>query len=166
MKYFGFTGHALNKQTIAPKVESILPENRRRKPSKSWIRRFLQRHHKLVLARGSGLDPKRARAFNKPVISHYFTLLGDIIKQHDIPWENVYNMDEKGIQLGGGRKGDATKYFFSREDQAKYQLKSDKLQLITIVEVVCADGSSDIMPCFIFPGATMAPEWFCEDGAL
>ncbi|KAJ4486602.1 hypothetical protein C8J55DRAFT_424560 [Lentinula edodes] len=31
-------------------------------------------------------------------------LLSNYLKDNNIPWENVYNMDEKGVQLGGGRK--------------------------------------------------------------
>ena len=45
----------------------------------------------------SGLDPKRARAFNPITVEHHFELLENFIQKHDIPWENVYNMDEKGI---------------------------------------------------------------------
>lgn len=89
-------------------------------PSKSWIRRFLDRHSELKLGRGSGLDPKRAKAF-------------------------------KTFQQ---------KFFFSRADTSKYKLKSDDLQLVTIIEAVCADGSSDIPPGFVFAGSTKFPEWF------
>ena len=51
-------------------------------------------------------------------------------------------MDEKGIQLGGGRKKTGKKYFFSRKDRARYKLRSDNLKLVTIIECVSADGAS------------------------
>ena len=61
-------------------------------------------------------------------------------------------MGEKGIQMGGGRKGTHTKYFFARDDNMQYKLQSDNLQLVTVIEVVCADGTANIGPRFVFPG--------------
>ncbi|EDR03047.1 uncharacterized protein LACBIDRAFT_307607 [Laccaria bicolor S238N-H82] len=49
-----------------------------------------------------GLDPKRAQAFNYTALNDHFVKLEKVIKDNDIPWENIYNMDKKGIQLGGG----------------------------------------------------------------
>ena len=48
------------------------------------------------------LDPKRAKCFNYPIVRDFFETLKEALTQHEIPWENVYNMDEKGCQLGGG----------------------------------------------------------------
>jgi hypothetical protein len=77
-----------------------------------------------------------------------------------IPARNIYNMDEVGIQLGGGRKGSNELYFFSSTDKARYKLKSDDLKLTTILEVVCLDGTSTIAPGFVFAGNQMCPRWF------
>ena len=85
-------------------------------PGRSWVKRFLARHPELKKCRGSGLDPKRAKNFNRTNVEAHFRQLEQLVKGKNIPWSNVYNMDEKGIQLGGGRKGFSTKYFFSRHD--------------------------------------------------
>ena len=71
-------------------------------------------------------------------------------------------MDEKGVQMGGGRKGTCTKYFFSRDDKMKYKLQRDDLQLVTIIEAICADGTAEIGPGFVFPGMTKHSKWFDE----
>lgn len=128
-------------------------------PSKDWMDDFLKRHPEVVLGRPSGLDPKRAQAFNLTTVQHYFDLLDGFLKEHEIPWENIYNMDEKGIQLGGGRKGNRTKYLFSRQQRAKLRIQNANLELVTIIECICADGTS-IMPGFVFAGTRMCPEWF------
>jgi uncharacterized protein (DUF111 family) len=39
-----------------------------------------------------------------PTIQDYFQKLKAIIEEKKIPWHDVYNMDKKGIQLGGRRK--------------------------------------------------------------
>lgn len=163
IKYLGMTGHAVSKRTLAPKIQEVA--DKPKPPSREWIRTFLKRHPDLVLKRPTGLDPKRARAFNYTTVNHHFKLLDSFLKKHKIPWENVYNMDEKGIQLGGGRKNGGIKYFYSREQREKVKLSSDDLKLVTIIECVCADGTS-IKPGFVFQGVAMCPEWFVEDGTL
>jgi hypothetical protein len=162
LAYLGATAHPISRRSIAPKVEAICGTW----PSKSWIRSFLVRNPVLVLGRPRGLDPKRARAFNFTTVEHHFELLQEYINKHNIPWENVYNMDEKGIQLGGGRKGTQQKYFFSRNDKAQAKIQSAALELVTVIEVVCADGSSVIKPGFVFSGVKMSEDWFCEYGAM
>ncbi len=170
IQYLSMTGHPINKRTIRPKVQALMREQGKavpmNSPSKAWIRRFLERHPELKLGRGSGLDPKRAKAFNYTTVQGHFKLLKEHMETYNIPWENVYNMDEKGIQLGGGRRGSQQKFFFSRDDKSKYKLKSDDLQLVTIIEAVCADGSSDIPPGFVFAGTTKFPEWFTEPNTM
>ncbi|KAJ3879597.1 hypothetical protein F5051DRAFT_309340, partial [Lentinula edodes] len=99
-------------------------------------------------------------AFNYTTVHHHFNLLSNYLKDNDIPWENVYNMDEKGVQLGGGRKNSQIRYFFSRDDRMMYRGKSDDLQLVTILDCVCADGTADIKPGFVFSGVGKFGEWF------
>ncbi|KAE9386202.1 hypothetical protein BT96DRAFT_743431, partial [Gymnopus androsaceus JB14] len=96
----------------------------------------------------------------------HFQLLSNLLKEHGIPWENVYNMDEKGVQMGGGRKNSQEKFFFSREDRMMYRQKGDSLELITIIDCVCADGTAPIKPGFVFAGATKFEEWFEVDNEI
>ncbi|KAF8233422.1 hypothetical protein L208DRAFT_1062865, partial [Tricholoma matsutake] len=45
--------------------------------------------------------------------------------------------------------------------------KSDNLELITILEMVCADGTSTIKPCFVFSGVQHMEDWYeAEDGIV
>jgi len=170
MRYLALTGHPLNKRTIRPKVKALLSakgfvDKEDKHPSKKWIRRFMKRHMpELKTGRGSGLDPKRAKAFNYATVHAHFMLFKETVEKHNIPWRNIYNMDEKGIQMGGGRKGTRTKYFFGSDDKMQYKLQSDDLQLVTVIEVVCADGTADIGPGFVFPGVTKHRSWFSESG--
>ena len=68
-------------------------------------------------------------------------------------------MDEKGCQRGGGRRGVQQKYFYSKNQQSKYRIQSANLELITIIEAICADDTS-LRPGFVFPGSSFCPEWF------
>jgi hypothetical protein len=98
-------------------------------------------------------------AFNRPVVNRYFDELKELVESHGIPIENIYNMDEKGCQRGGGKKTSRRKYLYSRRQRAKYKHRSANLELITIIEAICADGTG-LKPGFVFPGASFSPEWF------
>ena len=149
----------LNKRTLLRKVERIIGI----RPSKQWYKKFLKRHPDILrLGKPSGLDPKRAQCFNRAAISEHFVQLQTVLDTKRIPWQNVYNMDEKGCQRGGGRRMQAIKYFVPRDRRPQYKLRSANLELITIIECVCADGS-DVKPGFIFPGKEFHPEWFEVD---
>lgn len=149
------TSHPLTKRSVRKKAEALCG----RKPGESWIRGFLERHPEIRLGKPSGLDPKRAQAFNKPTARKHFDQLRQLIQKHDIPNENIYNMDEKGCQRGGGRRGSGRKCFVPRRRRPQYKSRSANLELITIIECVCADGTS-LLPGFVFSGKEFCPEWF------
>ncbi|KAJ7112590.1 DDE superfamily endonuclease-domain-containing protein, partial [Mycena epipterygia] len=137
------TAHPLNRQTLIPKVKLLVGQD----PGKHWT---------------SGLDPKRARAFNPTSMNDYFQKLTAIMEEKKIPWRNVYNMDEKGIQLGGGRKNRGVKYILSRQSKARYRSANSDLELVTIIECICADGSA-MKPGFVFKGKILQKQWFTEE---
>ncbi|KAG5651784.1 hypothetical protein H0H81_007423 [Sphagnurus paluster] len=96
-------------------------------PGIHWAERFLTRHSdKLVLAKSHHVDPKRAENFNEDTITHYFNLREETeTKFGPFPPEHNWNLDEKGSQNGGGRKGDGQKFIFSVEDKDRYRQHSD-----------------------------------------
>ena len=153
------TGHCIGKRMLRKKAETICGH----KPGKCWVYSFLSRHPEVVLGKPSGLDPKRAQAFNKPTVQKHFKLLEAIIKKNGIPPENLYNMDEKGVQHGGGRKAQAQKYVVPQSKRPKYKLRSANLELITIVDCVAADGGY-LSPGIIFEGKQQYERaWFEVD---
>ena len=155
INHLSSTGHPLSKWTIRKKAEDLCGK----KPSRNWIPLCLHWHATVKLGKPSALDPKCGQAFNPTVVSHHFDLLEKVIEDNEIPWENIYNMDEKGCQRGGGRKASARKYFMPRTRQPKYKMWSGNLELVTIIECVSADGNN-IAPGFVFHGKEFCSEWF------
>ncbi|KIY50022.1 hypothetical protein FISHEDRAFT_10248, partial [Fistulina hepatica ATCC 64428] len=45
----------------------------------------------------------------------------------------------------------------------RYRLKSDDLELVTIMETVCADGTTPIPPLLMFQGVQFLTHWFDEN---
>ncbi|CAK5277525.1 unnamed protein product [Mycena citricolor] len=162
--YLGSIGVPLSKKAIRKRAAVIRRDGK--KPSRNWVGKFLKRNPDLILSTASGLDPKRAQAFNQPVVNRYFDELTALVEKHGIPMQNIYNMDEKGCQRGGGKKAQRVKYFYSKRQTAKYRHRSANLELITILEAVCADGSTTVLPGFVFPGKEQCPEWFDNDIAI
>jgi hypothetical protein len=115
INHLGMLGQPLEARTISPYVRDLSG----RLPGVHWLAHFLKRNAKRVrYCRTMALDPKRAMCFNYPAIKAYFEQLKAVIETYEIPWENIYNMDEKGCQLGGGRKGRRQKYLFGRNTRA------------------------------------------------
>jgi len=61
IQYLALTGHPLNKCTIRPKIQAILTAKGIRNlddkhPSKTWIRKFMERHPELKGSRGSEMS--------------------------------------------------------------------------------------------------------------
>lgn len=78
----------------------------------------------------------------------------------------MYNMDEKGIQLGGGRKLDGMWYLFLKDQWNCMKRPGTSLELVTTIECVAAD-SLNLKPCFVFTGKNILHEgYFEEDGVL
>ena len=63
----------------------------------SWGKRFMARHPELKIKWTTSLQQCCANAVNRTVVSEYFAMLADIIGTYQVPLENIYNMDEKGI---------------------------------------------------------------------
>ena len=70
VQYLSSTGHPLSKRTIRKK------------------RKKAEENHLVWILNGS-----------QHSVSHHFELLKKIIEENGIPWEDVYNMDEKGLSI-------------------------------------------------------------------
>ena len=66
----------------------------------------------------------------------FYNNLKDILDKYDIPEENIYNMDEKGIQLGMGKRVCA---MVDRDQKTVHQVEDGNQELVTVIECVCAD---------------------------
>jgi hypothetical protein len=70
MRFLGALVILVNKKTIAPKVEALCS----RRPNEKCIVVLLLQHKDIIGSHGSGIDPKRARAFNYKTVQKYFEL--------------------------------------------------------------------------------------------
>jgi hypothetical protein len=102
-----------------------------------WIVRFRERHPELKAKWTRGLEKCRAQVLNATAVERYFAILVELIEKYNIPVGNIYNMDEKGIQLGVGR---AILALVDRDQKQVYHLEDGNRELVTMIECVCADA--------------------------
>lgn len=121
----------------------------------SWVKRFKKRHPDLKVKWTTSLEKCRAKCLNPTLVNEFYDLLEEIIKQYSIVQENVYNMDEKGIQLGVGKKVAA---FVDRDQKDLYSVEDGNRELVTVIEAISADGNA-LPPSVIFQGVKRDAEW-------
>jgi hypothetical protein len=174
IKHMGVIGEPFSKWAIHAKVadlSELLQEKTKKTgkihlPLRNWVYEFLCCHPNLLLKRPTGLDNVHMHNFNLHVVGRHFWQLDELLKANDVPLENLYNMDEKGIQLGSGRQLDGTRYLYSKDQPICVKTQNVSLELVTTIECVAADGS-DIKPGFVFSGKNILHRgYFEEDGVL
>jgi hypothetical protein len=70
----------------------------------SWPKQFCKCHLDLKMKKTTGLEKAQAKALNQFTVNEFFDMLIEVIKEYNILPRNLYNMDEKGIQLGIGAR--------------------------------------------------------------
>ena len=67
---------------------------------KHWITRFLNRNPHLASKFSTKVKKQRIVSSNPKILKQAFDILGPLIKKNCIQPHNIYNMDEKGLQMG------------------------------------------------------------------
>ena len=115
----------------------------------------MERHPDLKTWWTQSLEQCRANNVNRPTVYKFFDILEELVKEFNIPIENIYNMDEKGVQLGVGK---CIAAIVDRSQKNVYNLENGNCELVTIIETVCADGFA-LQPTVIFKGKWVNLSW-------
>ena len=100
VKVMGHQGIPLTATVITDYVADIIGHA----VGESWVRHFKARHPELKVKWSSTLEKCCAVSLNPTLVNEFYNLLEETINTYNIPTENIYNMDEKGIQLSIGQK--------------------------------------------------------------
>jgi hypothetical protein len=121
----------------------------------AWPKQFCKRHPGLKMKRTTGLESACAKALNQSAVNEFIEMIAEVIKEYGILPGNLYNMDEKGIQLGIGVRITA---MIDQDQKAIYSIEDGNRELVTVIETICADGSI-LHPSVIFQGLWWNLEW-------
>jgi hypothetical protein len=141
----------LSPSAVAEYASTILGEP----VSEAWVRKFHAQHTNLKAQWTTGLESCRAKSLNRAQVSEFFNILQELITVYNIVPSNMYNMDEKGIQLGVGKR---TLVLVDRDQKTVQQVEDGSRELVTVIETVCADGTA-LRPCVIFKAKRRDLEW-------
>jgi hypothetical protein len=143
--------HALIAKPLdEPDIKCITFKLSGKEPGKNWLSQYKIHWPDLCNLKPSSLDPKWAQNFNPSNVAGFYKLLKAIYDVYpNLPPQHIWNMDEKGLQLGGGCKQLKKKFHLKSLKHSKfYQICSDNLELVTIIECILPAGLS-IHPTFI-----------------
>ena len=121
-----------------------------------WTRSFLSRHPDLKKKFVVGLDKERSLAQNPEIITNWFQLFYDVVKEYNIDSNDIYNMDEKGILIGVIKK---VKVLISKHEKKNYMIHDGSYEQVTLIECISLSGKV-INPQIIFKGKQQQKAWF------
>ena len=120
------------------------------KAGRYWFDGFLKRNSDIVLQKGENLSYGRLMRFNKETVNHFFELLGSTYDKIFLKPQQIYNVDESGLQLT-----------FSGQDKV-LALKGSKRvhvathgeqgETVTVVACTNATGTTWIPPMILYKG--------------
>lgn len=97
----------------------------------------------------------RAQSLNPEVVLEWFQMLESVVHEYEVTPENIFNMDEKGFQLGGA---DKIKAISDRDLNTLYKVAKSSKELVTVIEAISATGRW-LIPCVIFKGKRRNLAW-------
>lgn len=151
IKEMGRRGVPLHPSAVAQQASAILGTQ----IGEHWVHRFRTRHPDLKAKWTTNLEHCRAQALNPTAVAGFYDVLKELQDEYQFEEDCIYNMDEKGIQQGVGKKVLA---LVDRDQKIVQQVEDGNRELVTIIECVCADGTA-IPPSVVFQGARRDLEW-------
>lgn len=127
--------------------------------SDAWFERFKKRHKKIHIVQGRSLSSLRAKAATVDKIKGYFSEYRQIVREHHIPDENIFNYDESGFIMG---QGNSSKVAVPSYKNRTYVKSTEGRDSCTVIEAISMTGEA-LIPSIIFKGKTLRTGWIADD---
>ncbi|MGL5029183.1 MAG: hypothetical protein ACRC6C_03670, partial [Wolbachia pipientis] len=127
---------------------------------KDWLIGFRRRHPELSLRTPEATSSARARAFNRPVINKFFSLLKEIKQNNSFPPHRIFNVDETSVSTVPGRN---CRVLAKRGRKQVGRIVSQERGQSTTAVICMSAGGNFIPPMLIFSRQRMKHE--LKDGA-
>jgi hypothetical protein len=124
-------------------------------PGRNWPKAFEKRHSELLARRDKGIDWDRHKKNIHEKTTHWFKVIGNVLRDPAILAENVYNMDETGVMLS---MPGSVKVLVGKDDMRDCRGVRVKRTTITAIECISADGRY-LNPMIIWPATTHRSNW-------
>lgn len=124
-------------------------------PGKNWSKAFGKRNPETAARRVTAMDWDRHDNNIADKMTHWFEVIGRVLRDPAILAENVYNMDETGVMLS---MLGSVKVLVGKDDTRTYRGARVKRMMVTAVECISADGRY-LNPMIIWPATTHRSNW-------
>jgi hypothetical protein len=124
-------------------------------PGKNWPKAFEKRHPETAARRVTALDWNRHETNIVGKMTHWFEVIGRVLRDPTILAENVYNMDETGVMLS---MLGSVKVLVGKDDKRKHRGARVKRTTVTAVECITADGRY-LNSMISWPATTHRSNW-------
>jgi len=133
------------------------PESARptKPPHRNWTLSFRKRHSQIEARMVRALDWNRHDKNIYAKITHWFEVIGEVLRDPEILAGNVYNMGETGVMLS---MLNSVKVLVGKDDSRKYRGARVKRTTITAIECISGDGRY-LNPMIIWPAKTHRNNW-------
>lgn len=127
---------------------------------KDWLRGFRRRHPELSLRCPESTSAARARAFNRPVVNKFFSILREVNDTKQFPPHRIFNVDETSLSTVPGRN---CKILARKGRKQVGRVVSAERGSSTTAVICMSAGGNFIPPMLIFNRKRMKQE--LQDGA-
>ncbi|KFY29345.1 hypothetical protein V491_00092, partial [Pseudogymnoascus sp. VKM F-3775] len=129
-------------------------------PSQSWLTKYIR--NELIdfhFITTKPIAQQRTKAQQEPVVIKWFKEYTDLVLQHSINPESIWNMDETGFRIGipGGER-----VIVPRAIKKLYTPSPENRICITIIEAISAGGQK-IAPVLVVPGKIHMAAWYPQN---
>lgn len=130
-----------------------------------WYQNFMRRHPELKLRQPEPTSIARARGFNRPQVEVFFRNLKSVLDKHRINLDNIYNVDETGIQTSAKKPPRVISLVGKK--QVGSISSAERGTLITAL-CCCSATGKYIPPALVFPRKKKNPRYLngCPPGTL
>lgn len=157
IRFYGFTKEDLCTLAFEFATRNDLPNTfKDGRAGDQWYYNFMQRHPELSLRRPECTSIARACGFNRPQVQIFFDNLKIVREKHNIGLDNIYNVDETGIQTSTKRPPKVISV--KGKKQVGAVASTERGQLVTAI-CCCSASGKFIPPCLIFPRKKRNPRY-------
>ena len=146
---------AVRAEFVTDAANHILQERGKDSPvGQNWTTRFLKRHgyHRRLQKK---LNADRQASEDVDRVAQYFQKLQQVIEQHGIPPDDIWNMDETGFRIGVGKD----QLIVTKRKRAHYFGLPENRESATAIECIAANGQ--YLPAFlILTGQLHMSQWY------
>lgn len=130
-------------------------------PSLVWFRQWLKKHSSLHTIKTKPIAHVRLTTHSEEDLKTFFVEYQNALSKYGIRRAKyIYNMDESGVRVGCPT-GEIV--IVPTQIKELYTASPENRQSLTVIETICADGSTPPPPVVICPGEKIMENWIQDN---